>query len=118
MDRVAAAFRKFQQTYYYHALLAAVAAAFTAALRAYSSPDASTASVLSTAAGTMVFTFCVSIQHSPGSSDFHPDGTPNVAVANVVAVQKRVEAEPENQQAVAAVQRVSTVASIEAARSK
>ena len=92
MGRVSAMFRRFQQTYAYHALLAAAGAAFTGALRAYSAPDASTASIAAAMASAFVFTFCLSIQEGPGSSNYHADGTPNAAVANVVLTQKASEA--------------------------
>jgi hypothetical protein len=51
---------------------------------------------------------------SVGSAEFKPDGTTNATVANVVAIQAKATAEPTNDRAAAAVQRVATLAATEA----
>jgi hypothetical protein len=53
-------------------------------------------------------------QHGLGSASFKPDGTPNKVVENVVAITNKAAQEPDNPKAVDALQKVTTLAAVEA----
>ena len=114
--------RVIQQSWWFHLLAVPVLITAGTALYNCAGSDFSNFGVgclkMAAGAGASGFLFYAIgiIQHSPGSASFKADGTPNAAVANVVTIQKKVDAEPDNQAAIAAVQRVSTIASIEAMR--
>ena len=85
-----ATLRLIQQSYWSHVLVAAFLAGITAYLTA--SPS------MALSAG--VTAFVLSIQHSPGSSAFTANGTPNTAVNNVVKIQEAAaDGHPEVQEA-------------------
>ena len=78
--------REIQQSWAFHVVQAALFAAVPAAVTAYMDPS-QRAAWMAVGATTFFTTLSASIQHSPGSASFKPDGSENKVVANVVAVQ-------------------------------